>query len=189
MSPDLSPLEITLQEVWGGGFLIEDRLLSSDFFANSAYFGGRDLEAKLNLKARYVGSQGGSGTYYFIISLVGAGTFECSRCLGDVRIPLSYEGELEVRAVTDGVESFDDEPWSILSSREVLDLGDYLRESLYLSFPMGVVHGDFDTAVEGCDPEMVRYLLQEETGVSLSHICGEELSKLSQTLESQKKKE
>ena len=52
MSPDLSPLEITLQEVWGGGFLIEDRLLSSDFFANSAYFGGRDLEAKLNLKAR-----------------------------------------------------------------------------------------------------------------------------------------
>ncbi len=189
MSQGVCALEITLQEVWGGGFRIENRHLSADFFAGSAYFGARDLDATLNLEARYMGSQGGEGTYNFTISLVGAGTFECTRCLGDVRIPLSYEGKLEVRATNDGEESFDDEPWTILTSREVLDLGDYLRESLYLSFPMGVVHGDFGTSVVGCDPEMVRYLLQEEKGVSLGHICGEELSKLSRDLAPQKKKE
>ncbi len=187
MSERLYSLEITLQEVRTADFRIENLQLSPQFFSNSAYFGCQDLWGSLNLLAHYVGTPEGEGTYYLSIHLTGTGVFECCRCLKGVRVPLSFDGELEVRTIAEGKEKFDDEPWQVLASREKLELGDYLRESLYLSFPMGVAHGDFDSSVEDCDPEMLAYLLKEDRGVSLGTQCGAQLAQLGEKLAREEK--
>jgi len=95
---------------------------------------------------------------------------------------LEYDGVLEVRTTENGAESFDEEVWKIAPTRESLDIATYIRESLYLSLPMSVNHGDFGTDPAACDAQMVGYILKEEKGVSLGNICGEEFAQLAAQL-------
>ena len=182
MSERLPAYEIDLFEVRKADFLKEE-VLPSAFFADSEYYGASDLQILLHLGARYVGDAAGvSGVYYFDIALNGEATFACTRCLRGVRIPLEYDGVLEVRTTENGAESFDEEVWKIAPTRESLDIATYIRESLYLSLPMSVNHGDFGTDPAACDAQMVGYILKEEKGVSLGNICGEEFAQLAAQL-------
>lgn len=182
MSERLPAYEIDLFEVRKANFLKEE-VLPSAFFADSEYYGATDLQMLLHLGGRYVGDAAGvSGVYYFDITLNGEATFACTRCLRGVRIPLEYDGVLEVRTTENGAESFDEEVWEIAPTRESLDIATYIRESLYLSLPMSVNHGDFGTDPAACDAQMVGYILKEEKGVSLGNICGEEFAQLAAQL-------
>lgn len=182
MSERLPAYEIDLFEVRKANFLKEE-VLPSAFFADSEYYGATDLQMLLHLGGRYVGDAAGvSGVYYFDIALNGEATFACTRCLHGVRIPLEYDGVLEVRTTENGAESFDEEVWKIAPTRESLDIATYIRESLYLSLPMSVNHGDFGTDPAACDAQMVGYILKEEKGVSLGNICGEEFAQLAAQL-------
>ena len=182
MSERLPAYEIDLFEVRKANFLKEE-VLPSAFFADSEYYGATDLQMLLHLGGRYVGDAAGvSGVYYFDIALNGEAIFACTRCLRGVRIPLEYDGVLEVRTTENGAESFDEEVWKIAPTRESLDIATYIRESLYLSLPMSVNHGDFGTDPAACDAQMVGYILKEEKGVSLGNICGEEFAQLAAQL-------
>lgn len=182
MSERLPAYEIDLFEVRKANFLKEE-VLPSAFFADSEYYGATDLQMLLHLGGRYVGDAAGvSGVYYFDIAFNGEATFACTRCLRGVRIPLEYDGVLEVRTTENGAESFDEEVWKIAPTRESLDIATYIRESLYLSLPMSVSHGDFGTDPAACDAQMVGYILKEEKGVSLGNICGEEFAQLAAQL-------
>ena len=159
MAELLPAYEIDLFEVRRQNLLREEEL-SADFFADSSYYGATDLQMHLHLEA----------------------TFSCTRCLSGVRVPLEYDGILEVRATAETEENLEDEVWQISSAREALDLADYIRESLYLSLPMSVNHGDFGTNATDCDAQMLDYILKEEKGISLGNICGEEFAKLEKQL-------
>jgi len=183
MSEQLLSYNVDLFEVRRGAFLKEEELPVS-FFANSDYYGATQLQMFLRLLGRYTGdSEGVSGLYTFEISLEGEGTFACTRCLNEVRIPLEYDGVLELRTESDAEEEFDGDVWKIAPIRDSIDLADYLRESLYLSLPMSVKHGDFGTELAECDAKMLGYILKEEKGVSLSNICGEEFAQLVEQLQ------
>ncbi len=182
MAELLPAYEIDLFEVRRQNLLREEEL-SADFFADSSYYGATDLQMHLHLEGRYAGDAvGESGVYYFDLSLDGEATFSCTRCLSGVRVPLEYDGILEVRATAETEENLEDEVWQISSAREALDLADYIRESLYLSLPMSVNHGDFGTNATDCDAQMLDYILKEEKGISLGNICGEEFAKLEKQL-------
>lgn len=183
MSDQLPAYEIDLFEVRKANFF-KDEVLSSAFFADSDYYGATDLQMHLRIEGRYVGDTGGErGVYYFNIILDGEATFACTRCLRGVRIPLEYDGVLEVRTTESDVEAFDEDVWKIAPARESLDIAAYIRESLYLSLPMSVNHGDFGTEPTACDAQMVEYILKEEKGVSLGNICGEEFAQLATQLQ------
>ena len=193
MSDLLPAYNIDLFEVRRTNFLKEEDLPAS-FFANSNYYGATDLQMHLRIEGRYVGDTvGESGVYYFDLALDGQATFACTRCLKGVCIPLEYEGVLEVRTSEEGVENLEEEIWKIVPTRETLDVADYIRESLYLSLPMSVNHGDYGTDPAACDPQMVAYILKEEKGISLGNICGEEFAQLAAQLQAtsneRKKKE
>ncbi len=185
---------VNLLAVRNSGFLRTESL-PSEFFANSSYYGVLDISVQLTLRGNFIGSENGeAGTYYFEIGMKGVGVFSCTRCLQAFSVPLTYDGELMVHVVTGDKEKLDDVVWEISPARESLDLGDYLRESLYLGLPMSVKHGDFGTDASACDTQMLRYIQREHKGVSLGNICGAAFESLDSEAraagnESKKKKE
>jgi uncharacterized metal-binding protein YceD (DUF177 family) len=83
------------------------------------------------------------------ISIEGKVICECDRCLEDCPIEVDYEGELVVK-FSDEIDDYDGEVMWISHSEDILDLTQYIYESIVLSLPYRRVHEE-----GGCNPEML----------------------------------
>ena len=97
------------------------------------------------------------------ISIDGEVICECDRCLEDCPIAIEYDGELVVK-FSDESDYYDGEVMWISPSEDMLDLTQYIYESIVLSLPYSRVHEEGE-----CNPEML---------ASFSAITEEELEAL-----------
>ena len=97
------------------------------------------------------------------ISIDGEVICECDRCLEDCPIAIEYDGDLVVK-FSDESDYYDGEVMWISPSEDMLDLTQYIYESIVLSLPYSRVHEDGE-----CNPEML---------ASFSAITEEELETL-----------
>ena len=81
---------------------------------------------------------------------------ECDRCLEECRIPISYEGDLVVK-FSDETDYYDGEVMWISPSEDMLNLTQYIYESIVLSLPYSRVHEDGE-----CNPDMLVQQISEE---------------------------
>ncbi len=73
----------------------------------------------------------------------------CDRCLEDCSVPVDFEGRLLVR-ISDQPGEYDGDTMWLLPSEELLDLSQYIYESVVLSLPYQRVHPEGE-----CDPGML----------------------------------
>ena len=83
------------------------------------------------------------------VSIEGEVICECDRCLEDCPIAVDYEGELVVK-FSDEIDDYDGDVMWISPSEDMLDLTQYIYESIVLSLPYRRVHEE-----GGCNPEML----------------------------------
>ena len=82
------------------------------------------------------------------VSINGAVTVECDRCLEDCSIPVDFEGDLSVH-FSDTVSDYDGERMWIAKGQK-LPLAQYIYESIVISLPYRRVHPDGE-----CNPDMM----------------------------------
>lgn len=96
------------------------------------------------------------GVMMFTFVFEGEVDTECDRCLGAMMVRVSGEEHMTVR-FSDS-ETTDDENAVVLpESADELDLSPWLYEYVAVRVPMQHTHTDGE-----CDPEMVKYLVDEE---------------------------
>ncbi len=83
------------------------------------------------------------------VSISGHVVVACDRCLEDCRIPIDFEGRLLVK-FSDEVREYDGEVLWLLPGEELVDLTQYIYESIVLSLPYQRVHPEGE-----CNPEML----------------------------------
>ena len=83
------------------------------------------------------------------INISGEVICECDRCLEDCPIEVDYSGELVVK-FSDEIDDYDGDVMWISPSEDMLDLTQYIYESIVLSLPYRRVHEE-----GGCNPEML----------------------------------
>ena len=83
------------------------------------------------------------------VGIAGEVICECDRCLEDCPIAIDYEGDLVVK-FSDESDYYDGEVMWISPSEDILDLTQYIYESIVLSLPYRRVHEE-----GGCNPEMI----------------------------------
>ncbi len=83
------------------------------------------------------------------IDITGEVICECDRCLEDCPIEVDYSGELVVK-FSDEIDDYDGDVMWISPSEDMLDLTQYIYESIVLSLPYRRVHEE-----GGCNPEML----------------------------------
>lgn len=81
-------------------------------------------------------------------------TTDCDRCLEPCGIPVAYDGTLIVRFSEKEVEYDGDVMW-LNPAESVLDLAQWIYESILLSLPYQRVHPDGEDGKPGCDPQML----------------------------------
>ena len=81
-------------------------------------------------------------------------TVECDRCLGDLRLPVNYTGDLTVK-FSDETEDYDGEVMWLNPAEEKVPLAQYIYESIVLSLPYRKVHGTGPDGEPLCDKEML----------------------------------
>lgn len=79
----------------------------------------------------------------------------CDRCLGEFRMPVAYEGSLQVKFAEDAPESDGEILWLHPVEGEV-NLAQYIYESIVLSLPYQRVHPLDTNGEPTCDPEMLK---------------------------------
>lgn len=113
-------------------------------------------------------------------TIKGTATVECDRCLGDCQLPVDFHETLNVRSsdkiAAEGSE-FDGEVLWLNSSESVLNVAQYIYESIVLSLPYQRVHPDGQDGRSGCDSEMLG---------RFSIVSEEEFDKLASAPEMQK---
>ena len=97
------------------------------------------------------------------IAIRGEVMCECDRCLEPCPIAVDYEGDLVVK-FSDEIDEYDGEVMWISPSEDMLDLTQYIYESIVLSLPYSRVHEEGE-----CNPDML---------ASFSAITEEELEAL-----------
>ena len=85
----------------------------------------------------------------FDFTISGDVTCECDRCLEDCLVPIDYEGHLIVRISNDEGEYDGDIMW-ISPADDIVDLTQYIYESIVLSLPYQRVHPEGE-----CNPDMI----------------------------------
>ena len=83
------------------------------------------------------------------VAIEGEVICECDRCLEDCPIAIDYEGDLVVK-FSDESDYYDGEVMWISPSEDMLDLTQYIYESIVLSLPYSRVHEEGE-----CNPEML----------------------------------
>ena len=99
----------------------------------------------------------------FDFTIEGEVICECDRCLEDCPIAIDYEGDLVVK-FSDETDYYDGDVMWISPADDVVDLTQYIYESIVLSLPYSRVHEEGE-----CNPEML---------ASFTEISEEELEKL-----------
>ena len=104
------------------------------------------------------------------IDITGEVICECDRCLEDCPIEVDYAGELVVK-FSDEIDDYDGDVMWISPSEDMLDLTQYIYESIVLSLPYRRVHEE-----GGCNPEMLAAFteLSEEEFERLEEEASEE---------------
>jgi uncharacterized metal-binding protein YceD (DUF177 family) len=83
------------------------------------------------------------------VSIEGEVICECDRCLEDCPIAIDYNGDLVVK-FSEETDFYDGDVMWISPSEDMLDLTQYIYESIVLSLPYSRVHEDGE-----CNPEML----------------------------------
>ena len=102
------------------------------------------------------------------ITIEGEVICECDRCLEDCPIAIDYEGDLVVK-FSEETDFYDGDVMWISPSEDMLDLTQYIYESIVLSLPYSRVHEEGE-----CNPEML---------ASFQEISEEELEALEAQVE------
>ena len=102
------------------------------------------------------------------VAISGEVICECDRCLEDCPIAIDYEGDLVVK-FSDETDYYDGDVMWISPADDVVDLTQYIYESIVLSLPYSRVHEDGE-----CNPEML---------ASFTEISEEELEALEAKVE------
>ena len=102
------------------------------------------------------------------ITIEGEVICECDRCLEDCPIAIDYEGDLVVK-FSDETDYYDGDVMWISPADDVVDLTQYIYESIVLSLPYSRVHEEGE-----CNPEML---------ASFTEISEEELEALEAKVE------
>ena len=131
-----------------------DNALFEAFEAEEIKGGSCDVRVKLNRSESMLELE---------VAIEGEVICECDRCLEDCPIAIDYEGDLVVK-FSDESDYYDGEVMWISPSEDMLDLTQYIYESIVLSLPYSRVHEDGE-----CNPEML---------ASFSAITEEELEAL-----------
>ena len=97
------------------------------------------------------------------VSIEGEVICECGRCLEDCPIAIDYNGDLVVK-FSEETDFYDGDVMWISPAEDMLDLTQYIYESIVLSLPYSRVHEDGE-----CNPEML---------ASFTEISEEELEAL-----------
>ncbi len=95
-----------------------------------------------------------TGAMVLDLELVGSVQTPCDRCLEECTIPVEYRGHVAVRISEEEMESDDEVIW-LNPGDDVLDLADYLRESVVLSLPYQRVHPCDVHGNPLCNPAML----------------------------------
>lgn len=107
----------------------------------------------------------------FEVTIEGCVTCECDRCLEDCPVPVAYEGEFMVR-ISDEAGEYDGEVMWVSPSEDVIDLTQYIYESIVLSLPYRRVHPEGE-----CNPDMLaRFTIasDEEIEAIESRACAQD---------------
>lgn len=88
------------------------------------------------------------------IEIEGEVTAICDRCLGNIELPVDYDGELKVK-FSDEINEYDGEIMWISQSDGELHLAQYIYESIVLSLPYQRIHGDDEDGNPLCDKDML----------------------------------
>ncbi|MCD7968990.1 MAG: DUF177 domain-containing protein [Alistipes sp.] len=92
------------------------------------------------------------------VGIRGQVAVECDRCLGECSLPVEFEGNLTVKFTDEQLtesERYDGEVMWLGYNDGVLNLAQYLYESVILSLPYQRVHPEGEDGAAGCNPEML----------------------------------
>ncbi len=84
------------------------------------------------------------------VQITGEVTVACDRCLEDCSLPIDFSDRLTVE-ITDELGEYDGEVMWVLPAEDMVDLSQYIYESIVLSLPYQRVHPEGE-----CDPEMLK---------------------------------
>ena len=86
--------------------------------------------------------------------ITGNATVECDRCLGDLSLPVDFQGSLTVR-FSDTIDDYDGETLWLNPADPTVPLAQYLYESIVLSLPYRRIHGTDPQGNSLCDKDML----------------------------------
>ena len=120
------------------------------------------------------------------VQITGEVTVACDRCLEDCSLPIDFSDRLTVE-ITDELGEYDGEVMWVLPAEDMVDLSQYIYESIVLSLPYQRVHPEGE-----CDPEMLKRFrivsgeefaaVEAEAQASESETISEDQQKLLATL-------
>ncbi len=98
--------------------------------------------------------RGSTGVMRLDVSMEGSVIVPCDRCLEDCELPVAFRGKLAVKT-SEQEQPFDGEVLWILPGESVLDLEQYIYESVVLSLPLQRVHPEDVHGQPLCNPAML----------------------------------
>jgi uncharacterized metal-binding protein YceD (DUF177 family) len=96
-----------------------------------------------------------TGVMRLDVAINGSVTVPCDRCLEDCDLPVSWRGKLAVK-VSDQEQSSDGEVLWLMPAEALIDLEQYIYESVILSLPMQRVHPEDVHGQPLCNPAMLK---------------------------------
>lgn len=100
----------------------------------------------------------GAGVVNLDFDINGVVTVECDRCLEDCELPVNYTGRLIVKfteSELDDTERYDGDVLWLNPAEDVINIAQYIYESIVLSLPYQRVHPENGTGQNACNPEML----------------------------------
>ena len=99
--------------------------------------------------------KGATGTMRLEVGITGTVTVPCDRCLEDCDLPVEWHGQMAVR-VSEEPQPFDGGVLWLEPGEAVIDLEQYIYESVVLSLPLQRVHPEDVHGQPLCNPAMLQ---------------------------------
>lgn len=103
--------------------------------------------------------QRGTNALTLIFDIDGEVAVPCDRCLDECWVPIEFNGELSVKFTKSEIEEserYDGEVLWLNVGENVLNVAQYIYESIILSLPYQRVHGEDENGESLCDEDMLR---------------------------------
>jgi uncharacterized metal-binding protein YceD (DUF177 family) len=133
--------------------------VTGDFFQRHEGSGIKDGSAKVEVELEKKGLMLSVRTH-----ITGFVTVACDRCLEDCELPVDFHGKLIVKFSEEEIP-FDGEVMWVNPADSLLDLEQYIYESIVLALPFRRVHPEDVHGTPLCNPEMLakfRIVSEEE---------------------------